>query len=88
MQKKIFWTTFTLLGLLADIALPFWWACAVTLPILFASWWFAYRSDWFVVPALLRRGHVLKNPRFVSWHRTAGLANQFFSRCGMPLPSK
>jgi len=27
--------------------LPFWRACAATLPILFAAWWFAYRSDWF-----------------------------------------
>jgi hypothetical protein len=47
MQRKIFWTTFALLGLLADILLPFWWACAATIPILFAAWWFAYRSDWF-----------------------------------------
>jgi hypothetical protein len=47
MQKKIFWTTFALLGLLGDIVLPFWWACAATIPILFAAWWFAYRSDWF-----------------------------------------
>jgi hypothetical protein len=28
MQRKIFWTVFMLLGLLADVLLPFWWACA------------------------------------------------------------
>jgi hypothetical protein len=47
MQKKIFWMVFMLLGLLADFMLPFWWACAVTIPILFVAWWVAYRSDWF-----------------------------------------
>jgi len=47
MQKKIFWTVFMLLGLLADFLLPFWWACAATIPIVFAAWWVAYRSDWF-----------------------------------------
>ena len=47
MQKKIFWTAFTALGLVADVALPFWWAIAATLPIGVASWWVAYRSDWF-----------------------------------------
>jgi hypothetical protein len=46
-QKKIFWITFAALGLVADLTLPFWWAIAATIPILFASWWFAYRSDWF-----------------------------------------
>lgn len=47
MQKKIFWMIFTLAGLLADFLLPFWWAVAATIPILAASWWIAYRSDWF-----------------------------------------
>jgi hypothetical protein len=47
MQKEIFWTVFMLLGLLADLLLPFWWACAATIPIVFAAWWDAYRSDWF-----------------------------------------
>jgi hypothetical protein len=46
-ERKIFWTTFILLGLLADFLLPFWWACAATIPILVVSWWVAYRSDWF-----------------------------------------
>jgi hypothetical protein len=47
MQKKIFWMVFMLLGLVADFLLPFWWACAATIPLLFAAWWVAYRSDWF-----------------------------------------
>jgi hypothetical protein len=47
MQRKIFWIVFALLGLVADLAMPFWWALAATVPIGFASWWVAYRSDWF-----------------------------------------
>ncbi len=47
MQKKMFWIIFTLMGLLADFVLPFWWACGATIPILVAAWWIAYRSDWF-----------------------------------------
>ena len=47
MQKKIFWMVFLVLGLLADFVLPFWWAFFATVPILFISWWVAYRSDWF-----------------------------------------
>jgi hypothetical protein len=46
-QKKIFWIVFMLLGLLADFLLPFWWAVVSTIPIVFAAWWVAYRSDWF-----------------------------------------
>jgi hypothetical protein len=46
-QKKIFWITFAALGLVADLALPFWWALLATIPIMYASWWVAYRSDWF-----------------------------------------
>jgi hypothetical protein len=47
MQRKVFWLTFTALGLAADFALPFWWAVAATLPLLALSWWIAYRSEWF-----------------------------------------
>src|ERR1700684_1564200 len=47
MEKKVFWITFTVLGLLADFLLPIWWGLAATVPIVFASWWVAYRSDWF-----------------------------------------
>jgi hypothetical protein len=36
-----------MLGLLADVIMPFFWAIAATIPILFLSWWLAYRSDWF-----------------------------------------
>jgi len=45
MQRKMFWTVFAVLGLLADFVLPLWWAVAATIPILFLSWWIAYRSD-------------------------------------------
>ena len=27
--------------------LPLWWALAATIPIAIASWWVAYRSEWF-----------------------------------------
>jgi hypothetical protein len=46
-EKKIFWITFTALGLLADLVLPFWWAIGATLPAFALAWWVAYRSDWF-----------------------------------------
>lgn len=47
MERKIFWGSFTLLSLVADLLLPFWWAVAATIPLLALSWWMAYRSDWF-----------------------------------------
>jgi hypothetical protein len=47
MERKIFWFSFTVLGLLADFVLPIWWALGVTIPIGCASWWIAYRSGWF-----------------------------------------
>jgi hypothetical protein len=47
MERKIFWTLFALLGLIADFTLPLWWALFATIPIVFVSWWVAYRSDWF-----------------------------------------
>jgi hypothetical protein len=47
MQRKVFWLTFGVLGLVADLALPLWWALATTIPIGMASWWIAYRSEWF-----------------------------------------
>jgi hypothetical protein len=46
-QRKVFWMTFTIAGLIADFALPFWWALLATIPIGMACWWIAYRSDWF-----------------------------------------
>jgi hypothetical protein len=47
MQRKIFWATFTVLGLAADLLVPFWWAVGATIPLLAFSWWLAYRSEWF-----------------------------------------
>lgn len=47
MQRKMFWITFAVLGLVTDMVLPFWWAVAATVPVMWLSWWVAYRSDWF-----------------------------------------
>jgi hypothetical protein len=47
MERKVFWTVFTVLGLFADFMLPLWWALAATAPAAYAAWWVAYRSDWF-----------------------------------------
>ena len=46
-ERKIFWLSFFVLGVVADIILPIWWALAATIPIAYVSWWIAYRSDWF-----------------------------------------
>jgi hypothetical protein len=46
-ERKIFWIVFTLLGVIADVKLPLWWALIATIPIGVLSWWIAYRSDWF-----------------------------------------
>jgi len=46
-ERKIFWTSFILLSLVADFSLPLLWGLAATIPIVFASWWIAYRSGWF-----------------------------------------
>jgi hypothetical protein len=47
MERKIFWLLFAILSLVADFALPLVWGIIATIPILFFSWWVAYRSDWF-----------------------------------------
>jgi len=47
MERKVFWGIVTILGLAADLILPIWWALAATVPIFYAAWWVAYRSDWF-----------------------------------------
>jgi uncharacterized membrane protein len=47
MQRKVFWLTFSALGLIADLALPLIWGLVATIPIGALSWWIAYRSDWF-----------------------------------------
>jgi hypothetical protein len=46
-ERKVFWTTFTVLGLTADFTLPIVWSLLATIPIGIFSWWLAYRSDWF-----------------------------------------
>jgi len=46
-ERKVFWILFALLGVIADVVLPIWWALAATIPIGILSWWIAYRSDWF-----------------------------------------
>ena len=47
MQRKVFWATFTVLGLTADFTLPILWSLLATIPIGIFCWWVAYRSDWF-----------------------------------------
>jgi uncharacterized membrane protein len=47
MERKVFWMTFILLGLIADITLPLMWGVIATIPIAALSWWVAYRSEWF-----------------------------------------
>jgi hypothetical protein len=48
MQRKVMWILIIVLGLVADFILPLWWGIVATLPIVFLSWWVAYRSGWFV----------------------------------------
>ena len=47
MERKIFWTSFILLSLIADLSMPLLWGFVATIPIAFVSWWLAYRSGWF-----------------------------------------
>jgi hypothetical protein len=47
MERKIFWGLFIVLGLIADLILPWKWSIIATVPILIFSWWAAYRSQWF-----------------------------------------
>ncbi len=42
-DRKMFWLIFTILSLVVDIALPLMWALAATIPVIFLSWWLAYR---------------------------------------------
>lgn len=46
-ERKVFWVLFIALGIIADVLLPLWWSLVATIPIAVASWWIAYRSDWF-----------------------------------------
>ena len=47
MERKVFWLSFTVFSLIADVSLGLWWGLLATIPIVFLSWWIAYRSDWF-----------------------------------------
>jgi hypothetical protein len=33
MRRTVFWATFAILGLIANLALPFWWVLVATIPI-------------------------------------------------------
>ena len=46
-KAKIFWIVFTIVSLVAGFALPVMWSLFATIPILWFSWWVAYRSNWF-----------------------------------------
>ena len=47
MQRKAFWMIFLSLSLIADFTLPLLWGLLATIPLVFLSWWMAYRSRWF-----------------------------------------
>jgi hypothetical protein len=47
MERKVFWATFIVLGLIADFTMPIIWSLLATIPIGMFSWWVAYRSEWF-----------------------------------------
>ncbi len=47
MERKIFVVLMIIFGLLADVYLPLMWSLIATIPIIFVSWWIAYRSGWF-----------------------------------------
>ena len=47
MQRKIFWVVFVILSFAADMWLPLMWGLLATIPIALASWWIAYKSEWF-----------------------------------------
>jgi hypothetical protein len=46
MERKIFWVVVAVLGLLAVIVLPLWWAVAAVVPIVLIAWWAGYESTW------------------------------------------
>ena len=47
MEKRIFWGLFLILSLIVDFVFPLMWSLLLTIPILFLSWWIAFRSNWF-----------------------------------------
>jgi len=46
-ERKIFWTSFILLSLIADLSLPLLRGVLAIISIALVSWWIAYRSGWF-----------------------------------------
>lgn len=46
MERTIFWIVVAVLGLLAVIVLPLWWAVAAVVPIVVLAWWAGYESVW------------------------------------------
>lgn len=46
MQRKVFWLLFLGLSVVADVVLPLLCGLLATIPIVFLSWWVAYRSGW------------------------------------------
>jgi hypothetical protein len=47
MQRRIFWLLLITLGIALDVALPWTWSLALSLPLVILCWWIAYRSGWF-----------------------------------------
>ena len=47
MERKVMWTLIIVLGIVAEIMLPLWWGLLANIPIVFFSWWVAYKSGWF-----------------------------------------
>lgn len=47
MQRKVMWILIIVLGGVAGFILPLWWGIVANIPIIFFSWWVAYRTDWF-----------------------------------------
>jgi hypothetical protein len=66
MERLIFWIVVAVLGLLAVILLPLWWAVAATIPIVLIAWWLGYQSQW------LRRFIPIDKQISDSHHHTTG----------------
>jgi hypothetical protein len=47
LQKKMFWAIYIALSLVADFTLSLTWSLILSIPLLFVSWWLAYRTGWF-----------------------------------------
>jgi hypothetical protein len=47
MQRRVFWLSFLVLGVVLDVTVPLMWGLVLTLPLVVLCWWIAYRSGWF-----------------------------------------